>query len=135
MTDNIKFDGYKSHGVVKIAPFTGNNQRIHVGDTTEGYDDACMVNNDTAKSRNVSRDLKNLENHFNALCQSSMTEISQGNDDGARENGTFKNMATNMNLSYMKHQTEDLREQFTSLSQSGAQEETINDEGQYTYEF
>jgi hypothetical protein len=114
MTQNqgkIKFDGYKSHGQMKIDPFVDVGRKVHEGDTCEGYDDAGITTNDILRTKNVCRDLKKLESQFNVLCNTANEEIEKGNGDVG--DGKY---CWNMNQKYMVHQTNDCKQQMYELS-------------------
>jgi len=109
--NKIKFDGYKTHGQLKIDPFVDNGRRVHEGDTPEGYDDAGITNNDILRTKNVCRDLKKLEAQFNVLCSTADEEIEKGNNDIGDGNYSW-----GMSQKYMAHQTNDCKQQLYELA-------------------
>ena len=112
MSNSIKFDGYTTHGQIKIDPFIENGRKTHEGDTTEGYDDSCMINNDVLKTKNVVKDLKKLENQFNTLCDMADEEIQSGNSD----NNNKYNL--HINDKYAIYQATECKEAFHNLSKN-----------------
>jgi hypothetical protein len=113
MTSQIKFEGYKTHGDIKINPFVSEGGKTHEGDDTNGYDEACMTMNDNLKTKNVCRDLKKLEQQFNVLCSTAEEENNKGNGD----NNNKYNF--HMNNKYMVYQTQDCSKMMNQLAEEG----------------
>ena len=109
--NEIKFDGYASHGQFKINSFVDPGRKVHEGDTTEGYDDIAMTNNDYLRTKNVCRDLKKLEAQFNVLCSTADEENEKGNGDVGNGNYSF-----HMNQKFMVHQTNECKQQMYELA-------------------
>ena len=75
---SVTFQGYSRHPIEQPDSFVDKYQEKHIGNTTEGYDEACEIKNNNLRHKLVSKDCQKCAETFRALNESADKQTELG---------------------------------------------------------